>query len=303
MTIASFSSQIIQRKKKAVFYIIIVALLLNYITLKKNSLDTLTHTYASDDGRPIMHTFFEKTDKGEENLVDAWKEEWSLAGFEARVLTLTDAKRHPSFTDMEYILKANSEYIDSYNEMCMYRWLAMAASGGGWMSDYDTFPTNFPISKATNLPNNGHFISFQKHVPSLVSGTAEEWTRVAMLLMKTIPRVESPPARTKSDMQALMIINKEGIHNVTFLKSRSLIKKGFLYKEALSHDLPREVDCETMAEGIALHLSHKATKDSYLKGMFPILNMTWEMAVMHRGKAARIFMEDWRHQCGGSNVK
>merc|ERR1712008_484214 len=160
------------------------------------------------------------------------------------------------------------------------------------MADYDTFPTNFPVNEATTLPNDGHFISFQKHVPSLLSGTAEEWTRVAILLMKAITRVESP--HQKSDMRAFMILNKEAIHNVTFVNSRTHIKKGFPYKKALSPDSPREVDCKTMAEGIALHLSHRSTEDSYLKGMFPVFNISFRVAVMHRGKAARIFMKDWR---------
>jgi len=317
-------------------YVIIIALLLDYVALRSRTGDNFkrqafasddgraimhTHfektgheevrsqtvdtskkrTFASEDGRPIMHTFFEKTGDGEADLLEAWKEEWTLAGFEARVLTLKDAKKHPSFTDMQNVLNESSIYLNGYNAMCMYRWLAMAASGGGWMSDYDTFPTNFPINEAKTLPNNGNFTSFQEHVPSLLSGTAEEWTRVAVLLMKSITRVESP--NPKTDMHAFLVIKNEGIHNVMFLSERLHMEQGFLYKEALSHDSPRSVNCETMARGRAIHLSHKSIRDACLKGMFPVLDISLGMAFIRRGKAARIFLADWRHQCGGSNVK
>jgi len=301
MNTASFTPQISQRKKKAILYVIIIASLLNYIALRRQPTDIARRTSVSDDGRPIMHTFYEKTGEGEDDLLEAWKEEWTLAGFEARVLTLKDAKRHSSFTDMENVLEASSMYIRGYNAMCMFRWLAMAASGGGWMCDYDTFPTNFPINGAKILPNNGNFTSFDGHVPSLLSGTAEEWTRVAMLIMKSITRVEYP--NPKTDMHAFLVLKKEGIHNVNFASKRMEMINGFLYKEALSHDSPREVDCEMMAKGRAIHLSHKSTHDSCLKGMFPVLDISWAMAVIRRGRAARIFFADWREQCGGSNDK
>lgn len=253
----------------------------------------------SDDDRPIMHTFFEKTINGEEDLVVAWREEWTKAGFNARVLKLEDAKSHPYFKKMERVVEPL--FSKGYDAMCLYRWLAMAASGGGWMCDYDTFPTNFPMDEGKNLPNNGRFTSYESHVPSLLSGTAEEWTRVAKLLVEAVPRIEE---NLKSDMHAFQTLRKEGTHNVDFREARLNLREGFPYLKALSYTSPRVVDCKKMAGGRALHLAHRYSRESYEEGMFPLyLVATAQEAISRRGQAARIFMADWRHQCGGSNVQ
>jgi len=120
-----------------------------------------------DDVRPMMYTFYEKVKQGEDALIDAWSEEWQAIGFDTHVLTMEDAKKHHLYDKMESVVKP--VFRTDYNAMCFYRWLAMA-NHGGWMSDYDTFPTNFPIEEAYNLPNNGTLTSFELHVPSLISG-------------------------------------------------------------------------------------------------------------------------------------
>jgi len=197
---------------------------------------------------------------------------------------------------------AEPKFGTGYNAMCLYRWLAMAASGGGWMCDYDTFPTNFPMNEARKLPSNGKLTSFEFHVPSLVSGTAEEWSRVAEELIRLMPKVEE---EIKSDMHAFEVIRKEGSrHQVDFREAKLNMREGFLYKEAFSSDLPREVDCEAMATGRAVHLAHRYTHESFDRGMFPLPRVKdYRTAFRHRGEAARVFMADWRDQCGGSNVK
>jgi len=247
-----------------------------------------------------MHTFYEKVRSGEDDLLEAWKEEWTIAGFEAKVLTLEDAKKHPFFPEMESIVKPM--FPDGYDAMCFYRWLAMAASGGGWMADYDTFPTNFPMNEAKHLPSNGKLTSFEVHVPSLVSGTADNWSRIAHKLIEVQPQVKE---KIRSDMHAFRIIrDRRGLYHVDIRARGANMKTGFLYKKAFSSDLPREVDCEAMAIGRAVHLAHLYTSESLERGMFPVPNVTtYKEAIHRRGEAARIFMADWRDQCGGSNVK
>jgi hypothetical protein len=63
---------------------------------------------------------------------------------------------------------------------CFMRHVAMAAIGGGWLTDYDVIPVYMPRCLA--LPNNGRFTTHEKFVPSMVSGTADEYQRVARLL-------------------------------------------------------------------------------------------------------------------------
>jgi len=139
------------------------------------------------DGRPIMHTFFEPAWKNHANLLaelDNWKKAWSDAGWDPIVLTLADARRHPDFQKFEDAFAKAEHQLHDYDRMCFYRWLAMASSGGGWMSDYDTFPLNTKSNQdGITLPNEGKFTCYSNWVPSLVSGSESEWERMTQLLL------------------------------------------------------------------------------------------------------------------------
>jgi len=249
--------------------------------------------YASYYGRPVMHTFYEKVTEGEDDLLEVWKLEWSNAGFDYRVLTLEDAKKHPYYEEMETIV--TPLFGNGYDSMCFYRWLAMAASGGGWMSDYDTFPTNFPKVEGFNLPNEGQFTSFEDHIPCLLSGSADEWTRVSRLLMDAVPRVEIEP---KSDMHTFGLIRGDENHGVDYRERTANLKEGFVYLAA------RTVDCEAMAVGRAIHIAHRYTIHAFQKGLFPFQDevSTVDQAFGRRAEAIKVFLNDWRQQCGGSNI-
>jgi len=250
--------------------------------------------YASYYGRPVMHTFYEKVGVGEDDLLQVWKEEWSKAGFDTIVLKLDDAKKHPYFKEMEAIV--TPLFGRGYDAMCFYRWLAMAASGGGWMSDYDTFPTNFPMGEGINLPSGGQFTSFEDHVPCLLSGSKEEWTRVSRLLMDAVHRVEVEP---KSDMHTFEVIKGDNNNGIDFRERSLNLREGFVY------DKPRTVDCNAMMVGRAIHIAHRYTIHAFQKGLFPFqleVNTVNE-AFQRRAEATRVFMNDWREQCGGSTVK
>ena len=88
--------------------------------------------------QPVMHTFFEPAYGKYDNLVvelGVWEKAWTDAGWKTSVLTLKDAQRHPYFKRFKRTFDNAKYKVDDYNRMCFYRWLAMAASGGGWMSD------------------------------------------------------------------------------------------------------------------------------------------------------------------------
>lgn len=239
--------------------------------------------------RPIMHTFYHSDAAGEDALLEVWKMEWQSAGFDTKVLDLKDSKKHPYFHEMENKMKGKVR--DKYNMLCFYRWLAMGASGGGWMSDYDTFPTNFPLEEGRDLPNDGKFTSYGGHVPALMSGSEEEWTRVAKLVLDAIPRI---PGKMNTDMYAFEQLHveesKEGKdYGILFLRPWYHLKANFNYLS------PRKVDCEAMKVGRAVHLSHAASDAAVKNNIFPV---TFEGRVgHHRSEAARIFLEDWREQC------
>jgi hypothetical protein len=240
--------------------------------------------------RPIMHTFYQKVNQGEDELISVWSDEWNRAGFDTKVVTLDDAKKHPYFSTMEQVVKPIFGGED-YNAFCLYRWLAMAQVGGGWMSDYDTFPTNFPIEEGFKLPHDGKFTTFEGHVPSLMSGTAEEWLRLVKMLVSNIPNTEG----LKSDMLVFNHIRMNvKDHDVNFEQPVYHMKTGFLYSK------PRQVDCNQMKTGRAVHLSHWKSHQAWEKGLFPVEVGTDGKTPesRHRADAAKVFLNDWREQCG-----
>ena len=211
--------------------------------------------------RPVMHAFFHPVDgmaEAEEKVLELWKEEWENARFDTVVLTLDDAKKHPDFTEVEEIMIPSLHGSRGYNALRFYRWFAMAASGGGWMSDYDIFPTNFPLNAGTELPNGGKFISFQSHVPSLMPGTSEEWNRVSKLIIDAIPRIDKLPRAEEhivSDMHALYVLHLENNDSIAFVPF-DMSMQSYLY------DSLRHVNCEKMSTASAAHLSHPLTSNN-----------------------------------------
>mmetsp|Transcript_18702 Transcript_18702/g.27306 ORF Transcript_18702/g.27306 Transcript_18702/m.27306 type:complete len:309 (-) Transcript_18702:1064-1990(-) len=252
--------------------------------------------------RPVMHTFFSPilpNLNAQDPMLEEWKEQWSKVGFSTKVLTLKDAAKHPYYHQMSREIEKVFPN-DIYNQFCFYRYLAMASSGGGWMSDYDTFPTNFPLKEGKDLPNGGMFTSYQAHVPALIAASSEEWERVGKLLVEAIPRIKDD---VKSDMYALLTLREEQLeekedHGIEFLVPSWNVKMWFMYLE------PEKVDCRDMGIGRAIHFSHAAMARAYnaKSSVFPV-EAPWPLGSQHRAAAARAFMEQWQQQCGGSNVE
>jgi len=238
--------------------------------------------------RPVMHTFYHLESREEDQVVELWRKEWTNAGFDTRVLTLEDAVRHPAFKEVEGIMET-LHGIRSHEAMCFYRWFAMAALGGGWMSESDTFPINFPLNEGTSLPNGGIFTSFQAHIPALMSGTGVEWNRVANLLIDVIQKI---PGDVKTDIIAFKFLRDERIGDINFQFPPENVHRGFAY------DAPRKVDCEIMTKVRAVHISHSRTHDAIGEGLFPIISAEdTDMEYIYRADAYNIFLNDWKIQC------
>jgi len=244
--------------------------------------------------RPVIHTFFDSLTKNADAVLKVWEREWTDCGFETKVLTIEDAERHPDFEKVVTIMEPLHGKM-GYDSLCFYRWLAMAASGGGWMSDHDTMPTNFPLNEGITLPNNGTFTSFQLHVPALISGTAEEWDRVTHLLLDAIPRI---PGSYVSDMHAFNVLLKDGRHGIIFMEPRFNVQHGFQYRSF------REVDCEKMSVGRAIHFSHSEVSQSVQSGLYPLeYDGKDPHGTNRRAEAIQTFLDDWRNQCNDTAVR
>jgi len=152
----------------------------------RRNLSVLQNDSPSDSNtqRPKMYTFFTRFSQDiEQELLDSWKKAWYEAGWEPVVLGLEDAKRHPNYRRFIDAFEQADYRVLDFDRLCFLRWLAMGVSGGGWMSDFDTFPLySNPLADGLKLPNEGKFTCYSRHVPNLVSGSASEWNRMSDLI-------------------------------------------------------------------------------------------------------------------------
>jgi hypothetical protein len=150
--------------------------------------------------RPVMYTFFERipmeqrftgmTDSDDDALLEFWKEQWSDAGWEPRVLSLENAEQHAEYSNLKS--KLDDIKMDELSRIYILRWIAMATIGGFWC-DYDVFPLMDFRSDTQPLPNNGEMTVYAKGgAPTLASGSAEAWIKMARFLVEDAVQHRNP---------------------------------------------------------------------------------------------------------------
>jgi len=253
--------------------------------------------------RGVMHTYFTSTDASDPedrttHTLSAWQQAWRRAGWATRVLTVEDAKTAANFSQFHHDLATKVPLGSNrmYDYHCYMRYLAMAEAGGGWMSDYDVIPTWFPPD--TDLPNDGRFTSYQNHVPALLSGTQEEWYRMADTLLTL--------AVEKGKEKAIELGNGNYLFSDMFalleLRSWKPQPLHFVNYVGDGEDWGPKVkstDCATMRKfTVAMHISHRAMDRLGLHINFRGVTMTkaserfWQCdAESQRGFAAKLSNE------------
>lgn len=246
-----------------------VALLLSDgIGLARNETDEFSSGLRrlEEKKRPVMHTFYDfakdggVTEKGQQELIRAWEESWSAAGFDTKVLTMEDAKHHPDFDKYNEFLSKDT--WGKYNTLCFWRWFAIAAVGGHWMADYDTFPLK-PTFDGFDLPYDGKLtIHCPNGVPCVVSGRAFEFERIAKKIVDNAKEHEHQASTTHwSDMMALQdIIQKDPD---AFENPR----ENGMPAERIMEDFPLDrVACEKVRVRKVMHFSHYSIDVGMEKG-------------------------------------
>lgn len=144
-------------------------------------------------------------------LVDLWKTSWERAGWEPVVLTPDslpdDAETRARMKLYARLPSRNKRHLDKW---CFARWLAVAAAGGGVMSDYDVI--NYGLAPF----EPGRLTIHSGTVPCLVSGTAGEFLRVAAWFDELPPPPLWPWAKREhlSDMVVIQKHSTECVLNV-----------------------------------------------------------------------------------------
>jgi len=254
-------------------------------------------TKSNESDRPKIYTFFQVKlqNNGKlhdtsvhENLLAVWTKLWHEAGWEPKILTLDDARKHPDYEKYRDAINTGNAVENTYDYMCFMRWLAMASHGeGGWMSDYDTFPMGISHLEGLTLPNGGTFTGWERHVPSLLSGSAEEWDRISrMVLDMAVTKYRDEGIEFYSDMFAL--------HDVVVNNENEIIRdikvyKGFPYKEA------HVVDCDALKNMKVVHLSHARTHGAVDSGLVESPIGKYDESI--RPFLASVLSADWKEQC------
>ncbi len=263
--------------------------------------------------RPVMHTFFEPngsccgmTLEGHLKLVEAWEHAWQARGWDTIVLTKEDAMKYPEFESMNQRLEDMK--VDKYNRRCFWRWMAMAMiendhGGGGWMSDYDTFPLGMTAEEGLEISKQPGLKSFNRHVPNIIHASAEAWERALHLMFQAIEEKKSDPENNSfivTDMMTFMAAHdKYGNEDmmITFWKKQS---SDYPYFIPENEDDPLEIDCEKANWAKVSHLSHRQTDLAYNKyHTFPRFQGLKNLghALDRRGEAALVLMKDYRDNC------
>ena len=215
----------------------------------------------NDEGEEIPPTDSEKEDP----ILNVWKSEWTKAGFEPVIITIEDAKRHPFYNEMKIVIE-KVKPGDYYNQYCFYRHLAMAATGGGWHSDIDAMPANFPLDYALDLPNDGKFTSFESYVPSLISATEEEWSKISKLITFEASRYDVENERLiPSDMNMFRKLKAGGSEDIIFMESGSYVMGASYVVKGKNI-----IDCSTVENIIGIHFSHASLHRLWNDGFFPL---------------------------------
>jgi len=267
-----------------------------------NLRDPSTVEEKNEQKRPKIYTFFEMKlrrdgvmdwDGKHDEMIDHWTNTWTRRGWDARILTLEDAKKHRDFqkySDIIMRLTPDKSFIygGSYNYMCLMRWLAVAAQGeDAFMSDYDTFPFHIKPADGLYLPNGGKFTVYDRFVPSLMSGSAEEWDRLAIgVVERVLKHFQTKGFKARySDMYSLESLWLESPDRDKFYISERKV-------ESYPYEERGKLDCDRTQNTLALHLSHDMTQHAVEDGL-----ISDEYHEKNRYKMFNVIMHDWTNQC------
>jgi len=145
--------------------------------------------------KPIMHTYVDRSEPYlDVELLDLWSDAWNNAGWDIKILTLSDAMKHPEYQDYKKLL--DEARICCLPRQTYLRHLAMGCSDeGGFFSEVYVFPLHklSDISDGNDiikgkLPNDGVMTSYDGAIGSAFSGTKDEYDRLTTVLMSKLDK-------------------------------------------------------------------------------------------------------------------
>ena len=165
----------------------------------------------------------------------------------------------------------------------------MAAVGGGWMADLTTWPLNFFIRHGRILPYDGELTVYQGFTPSLVSGRAEEFLRVARRIAETAEKLTSKQLMTNEHFPEKYKDRVDWTDTIALKELRTKSKDMFKIRNDV---VPKN---KLFKDGMMQCGESDGKRALYL----PDLRRTKDMS---RGSVARKFLNNWRESCTATTV-
>jgi hypothetical protein len=134
-----------------------------------------------------VYTFYgpisDQSPESDIKLMLLWKRAWEKQGFTPIVLNENHASKH----DLWQFFKRRIETLPSvnvprYEFLCYARWMAMAAMGGGIMTDYDVQIYSVP-EELTPRRFSDQITLLQSHIPSVVIGSRTAYEDVVKQML------------------------------------------------------------------------------------------------------------------------
>lgn len=269
---------------------------------ENNETIIMKHAEEERADKPVIFTFYEDIDSFEltgmrsdddEQLIQEWARAWQEMGWEPRVLDFSIARKHPEFQIFDQYIKELP--FHSFDRIGFYKYLAAGMAGGGWLSDFDTFPLLRSRwsgkGNPTFLPNKGNLTVYEltsdgaMPVPSLMSGTAEEWFRLAK---NQVANAREHNAATKwNDMKAIQDMQKKSKGTLVKVEDAVVPGDALLKKMNVESD-----DCEGLRNKLAIHFSHFSLDQT---GRWK----TGAEGAKHRADLSRKWTKNYFKACGG----
>ena len=131
-----------------------------------------------------VYTYYTKVNEEQheasELMLEHWRRSWASRGWNPVILSEHHAQAHPLYGLFKNaVSKFPTINVPEYEMACYLRWLAVAALGGGFMSDYDVVNYSFNASSVT-----AEVMIYEVHpeleavTPSVVAGTQAGYERI-----------------------------------------------------------------------------------------------------------------------------
>lgn len=82
-----------------------------------------------------VYTYSDSADQEHNQLLALWQRSWEARGWTPKVLSISDAKRHPRYAELLARAELAPKEFRAVVRTAYRKWLAFAAAGGGYLCD------------------------------------------------------------------------------------------------------------------------------------------------------------------------